>query len=362
MVFTVGVENDNLKFVKWTIPLKKKIKSAKKFYFTELNRQNGERDEKQFQLTRFTNYTSHYSLSWSHVHVEFNQDFKGKIELDIKLCLQEVKSSIDDSTSRTDHSETIPDYHRSPCEVWVFANSEKYFLKKSSDSNCWKSEFFHLDIQDSMNSSSIFLEIWIKFNPFDVREMSAHQNLADYLFVEQTNCDVKFCFDDGRQIGGHKRILSARSPVFAAMFKHDMQEAKTGKVSIKDFDLETFRELLHFIYLGRTSGPLDASKAQPLFLAADKYDILDLREDCSRKLLSSMQLCNAIELMIWAHNNSVDHVKEAALEVVVRNGKEICLQQDWEMLTIIHPELCPLATRRMMEIAQFPAVKRKASN
>jgi speckle-type POZ protein len=146
------------------------------------------------------------------------------------------------------------------------------------------------------------------------------------------------------------------------MFKHDMQEAKTGKVSIKDFDLETFRELLHFIYLGRTSEPLDASKAQPLFLAADKYDILDLREDCSRKLLSSMQLCNAIELMIWAHNNSVDHVKEAALEVVVRNGKEICLQQDWEMLTIIHPELCPLATRRMMEIAQFPAVKRKASN
>jgi speckle-type POZ protein len=146
------------------------------------------------------------------------------------------------------------------------------------------------------------------------------------------------------------------------MFKHDMQEAKTGKVDIKDIGLETFRELLHFIYLGRTSEPLDANKAKPLFLMADKYDILDLREDCSRKLVSSIQLCNAIELMIWAHKNSVDQVKKAALDVVVQSGKNICLQEDWEMLTILHPELCLLATRRMMEIAQFPAVKRKASS
>jgi speckle-type POZ protein len=60
------------------------------------------------------------------------------------------------------------------------------------------------------------------------------------------------------------------------MFKHDMLEAKTGEGAIKQIDQEIFKELLHFIYLGRTSEHLNEIKARPLFLAADKYEIMDL--------------------------------------------------------------------------------------
>ena len=237
----------------------------------------------------------------------------------------------------------------------MLVNDGKYFLEKS-DSDYWKSEVFRLSI-GSLTYASIPLvfEIWIKFNPFGVSEMKVLENLADYLFIEQNNCDVQFHFDDGRQIGGHKKILSDRSAVFAAMFEHDMQEAETGRVEIEDFDLEIFEELLHFIYFGQIRDPLDTSAAQSLFSAADKYEILDLRENCSRKLLSSINLMNAIELMIWADENSADKVREAALDVVVRKGKEICLLEDWETLTTDHPDLCLLATRRMMKIAQFPS-------
>jgi hypothetical protein len=66
----------------------------------------------------------------------------------------------------------------------------------------------------------------IKFNNVGVSEMKALKQTTDYLFLQQTNCDIRFYFEDGQHIGGNVNILSARSPVFAAMFNHDMQEAK----------------------------------------------------------------------------------------------------------------------------------------
>jgi hypothetical protein len=61
-------------------------------------------------------------------------------------------------------------------------------------------------------------------------------------------------------------------------------------------------------------------------------------------------------VLIWAHTNSVDEVKEAVLNFMVQNRHSICLQNEWEMLTVMHPHLCVLATRRMM--AEFPATKK----
>ena len=68
-------------------------------------------------------------------------------------------------------------------------------------------------------------------------EKNALHQLCD-LYFTQTDCDIKFCFENGQHIGGHRSILKARSPVFAAMFQHDMQESKTGQVVITDIEPE----------------------------------------------------------------------------------------------------------------------------
>ncbi len=86
--------------------------------------------------------------------------------------------------------------------------------------------------------------IWMKFNNTDQSEMNLIKHLTN-LFAHQSNCDVKFYFNGGRKIGGHAAILAARSTVFAAMFKHIMQESKTGEVVIQDIN-----DLLHYIYSG----------------------------------------------------------------------------------------------------------------
>jgi speckle-type POZ protein len=72
----------------------------------------------------------------------------------------------------------------------------------------------------------------------------------------------------GTEFQAHKAVLAARSPVFAAMFEHEMEERKQGRVEITDVETEVLREMLRFIYTGKAGG-LD-KMADDLLAAADK--------------------------------------------------------------------------------------------
>ena len=129
------------------------------------------------------------------------------------------------------------------------------------------------------------------------------------LFVRQSNCDVQFCFEDGQRVGGHATILSTRSLVFAAMLQH----AKHGKIVIHDTKLDIFKYLLHFVYSGRVPTPINKFNAQPLFEAADEFDIEDLKELCISFLMENIHMDNVYQLITWAKLNLVDNLFEAAL-------------------------------------------------
>lgn len=63
-------------------------------------------------------------------------------------------------------------------------------------------------------------------------------------------------------------LLAARSPVFAAMFEHEMEERKHNRVEITDVDHEVLREMLRFIYTGKAANL--EKMADDLLAAADK--------------------------------------------------------------------------------------------
>jgi speckle-type POZ protein len=73
---------------------------------------------------------------------------------------------------------------------------------------------------------------------------------------------------NGREYYAHKAILAARSPVFAAMFEHEMEEKKQNRVEITDMDHEVLREMLRFIYTGKATN-LEKMHDE-LLAAADK--------------------------------------------------------------------------------------------
>lgn len=94
--------------------------------------------------------------------------------------------------------------------------------------------------------------------------------------VEKHLTDVEFSVGD-ESLGAHRFLLSALSPVFAAMFQSGMEEALTGKVRIGDVDPGTFNHFLKFLYTGRIEA---AAKKEELLAVADKYQVETLAQLC----------------------------------------------------------------------------------
>ncbi len=161
---------------------------------------------------QFARFFAHFDISCTYEIIPVGHIFNAE------FCLKQSESTNNGPSASSEDGETLPDYYREPCAVWITCkNDQKHMFKRQSDG--WKIE------------TSIF----IQFNTFS--EISVLlQHLTD-IYVNQSNCpncDIQFCFKDDRKIGGHVSILAARSPAFAAMFNHDMQEKQTGEVVIED--------------------------------------------------------------------------------------------------------------------------------
>lgn len=101
---------------------------------------------------------------------------------------------------------------------------------------------------------------------FKVPECRLSEDLGG-LFESQKFSDAILCVGK-EEFYVHKAVLAARSPVFAAMFQHEMEEKKQNRVEITDVDPVVLREMLRFIYTGKSSN-LDKMEAD-LLSAADK--------------------------------------------------------------------------------------------
>jgi len=55
----------------------------------------------------------------------------------------------------------------------------------------------------------------------------------------------------GQEFRAHKVILAACSPVFRAMFEHEMQDSLNDRVEIHDLDPQVYKEMMGFIYCGK---------------------------------------------------------------------------------------------------------------
>lgn len=105
---------------------------------------------------------------------------------------------------------------------------------------------------------------------FKVPECKLNEDLLG-LFESQKFSDVILSVS-GREYYAHKAILAARSPVFAAMFEHEMEEKKQNRVEITDMEHDVLKEMLKFIYSGKVS--LLEKMADDLLAAADKVSTM----------------------------------------------------------------------------------------
>ncbi|CAB3980620.1 roadkill isoform X3 [Paramuricea clavata] len=186
-------------------------------------------------------------------------------------------------------------------------------------------------IADSVNVSGSSSQ-----TAFKVQECNLACQLGNLLDTGLLS-DVSLTLADGKHFNAHKAILAARSPVFGAMFEHEMEERKNGRVQILDVESDVFKEMLQFIYTGKTS---KLNEMAPELLAiADKYAIDRLKTMCEESLCNSLSTDNVCSILILADLHSANNLKEYAVDFVNSHAVAVTNSPGWKTLVSNHSHL-----------------------
>ncbi|KAL3998449.1 Protein maternal effect lethal 26 [Acanthocheilonema viteae] len=171
---------------------------------------------------------------------------------------------------------------------------------------------------------------------------SEQQLTEDYLKMLKDNVLTDFTIKvSEREIRVHRAILAARSPVFAAMLRHeDTNEAKTGVMVIEDLEYDTVTEMLNFIYCGRCLRDVNEfAFASDLLIAADKYRLEELKSHCEKALIQALTFENVCELLIISDIYSAPRLRHRAVEFIIQHPRNITSTPGWDNVVKQHHDL-----------------------
>lgn len=126
-------------------------------------------------------------------------------------------------------------------------------------------------------------------------------------FEEQQVADAVIRCNE-KEIPFHKKTMAIISPVFKAMFQHELEEKQNGFVMIEDCDEKTVERAIMFINNGddQLINKLSYDDVKELFVFADKYDIELLKEVCVNGFKSRLTLKNSKDALEFAELFKLD--------------------------------------------------------
>ncbi|GBL76120.1 TD and POZ domain-containing protein 1 [Araneus ventricosus] len=164
-------------------------------------------------------------------------------------------------------------------------------------------------------------------NALSVSQRILSENLRS-LFKDNILSDIKVK-TSSETFQAHKSILSARSPVFKAMFSNNMKEKYNKSVDIEDMDSDTVHKMLQYIYTAEIKD-LQFEGAYELYRASDQYEILALRDECSAYLKSNLKPNNACEVLILADLHQDEDLKTSVQDFIFNH--DIINSEEWKQL------------------------------
>lgn len=167
---------------------------------------------------------------------------------------------------------------------------------------------------------------------------------SNHSFFDEMKYSDMMLICEGREFNCHKFMLAKKSDVFDAMFSHNFSETSSGKVFIEDLQSEAVAEMLRYIYTGHVHGLEKVNRI--LLAAADKYNIVDLKEACERSLCSSMTVESVSSLLLFARDRHFSELKNKAIEFISRNIQAVTESEGWQELVKV-PTLMTEVVRAM---------------
>ena len=123
------------------------------------------------------------------------------------------------------------------------------------------------------------------------------------------------------------------------MFQHDMTESSSRSVIVEDVDPKVFQQLLRFLYSGDAPNIHDDDVTEPLFIAADKYQVEPLKNWCSSLMSKKLGMKNAVHYLVLAHLHSDEKLQTNCLNFIVEEKADFYERQDFENLCQNYPKL-----------------------
>jgi speckle-type POZ protein len=144
---------------------------------------------------------------------------------------------------------------------------------------------------------------------------------------------------DNKEFFAHKSILSVRSKVFEAMFANDMIESHSNQYIIDDIESDVFEELLTFIYTGNS--PKTQTMVEKILAAAEKYEILEIKDFCANIIFKDIKNENAIQSLTIADKYKATKLFDKIIEFIANNFQSILniSYKEWEKFIVENPKL-----------------------
>jgi speckle-type POZ protein len=162
---------------------------------------------------------------------------------------------------------------------------------------------------------------------YDLQKLVNNKKYSDFVFII-----------DNKEFFVHKSILSVRSKVFEAMFANGI-ESQSNRCTIHDIESEVFEELLTFIYTG--NAPKAQTMIEKLLAAAEKYEILEIKDFCAIIIFKDIKNENAIQSLIIADKYNVLKLLDKIIEFIAHNFQSILKisYNEWKKFTVENPKL-----------------------
>ncbi|XP_049946879.1 TD and POZ domain-containing protein 1-like [Schistocerca serialis cubense] len=137
------------------------------------------------------------------------------------------------------------------------------------------------------------------------------------------------------RVAAHRAVLAAASPVFAAMFAHEMLEASCGQVSINDVEGPVLKLLVAYAYT--LQAPQLPDTAPQLLAAAEKYGLSALKAACERQLMSQLAVETAAATAVTAVRHSCPDATRAAV-AFIKDHLQVMATRGWADAVLEYPQ------------------------
>ena len=168
----------------------------------------------------------------------------------------------------------------------------------------------------SSSSNMIAIPVFKSNFPMVLWDLFQNKHLSDVTLVVQE-----------KEYYAHKVILSARSPIFKAMFSHKMRENRQNKVAITDIEPTHMEIILKYLYTDEIEDL--HSLAQDLLPAADKYALHHLKALCEKALLENLTVENAATTLCLADRHSCQELKTRVVKFIHLNVHKLQVTESW---------------------------------